>query len=202
MRLLKAFFLTILLTLSLFGAQWTKLQTATASSAVTMRLDSNTRVANTVLSNSNLTLTWSGGLAYSDATVNSGKFYAEITTATFSNGGIAISTETSVTATPWSFTTCWVLHDGGNYMTGSVATPNSVPKSLANRTIGILYNTTTGVLSFTVDGINYGTAYTLPVSTPVYLAVGGNGSGSATVNFGATPFVYPIPSGYKAWGAQ
>lgn len=205
--MLRTLFLTLLLTLSLFGAQWTKLQTATASSAVTMTLDPTTKGSSVVLSGGNLTTTssaigYQNNNTYSSASVNAGKFYAEVTVLS-SARAVGISTVNNYQTYEFSY-----IASGFSYFFNATKYNNGTASSYgvgfaSGDIIGILYDSTNGQLSFEKNGANQGVAYVLPVNSAVYLALNTYALSSGfTVNFGATPFVYPIPSGYKAWGAQ
>lgn len=77
--------------------------------------------------------------------------------------------------------------------------------SVVGDTIGVAMNLDAGTLEFYKNGVNLGVSHTnlkdMGEVFPLFKSMG-TVSRTITANFGATPFAYPIPSGYKAFNDE
>ena len=163
------------------------------------------------LSNGNLTATkvvtssWANSNVYASKLVKDGKFYAEVTVGAFASAGylnIGVSTINTKQNDTFPYaTTGYSYLDSGTKTTNSVSTAYGASYT-AGDVIGVLFDYATGQLTFYKNGVSQGVAYTLAVGTPVYLAVSQYSTGNVTVNYGASAFTYPLPSGAVAWNAE
>lgn len=92
------------------------------------------------------------------------------------------------------------------YTTNGYKYPDAKPYGDAytqNDIIGVLLDLDKGTLSFLKNGVSQGISHTdIKSLGMVYPAISSGSStagNSCTVNFGATPFAYPIPAGYAAY---
>jgi alpha-tubulin suppressor-like RCC1 family protein len=75
----------------------------------------------------------------------------------------------------------------------------------ANDVIGVAFDLDNKKIEFFKNGVKIGEANSIVAGIQYYAFTSDGSSGSvqqATTNFGATPFVYPIPQGYKAFGSE
>jgi len=161
-------------------------------------------------SNNNLTATSSGGVAVR-ATIgkSSGKWYYEevISTATSATSfpslvGIATSSDplsTSGCGGPGDYLVYGTLEFSGSNCTYSSFSSYSWSSGV---TIGVAVDLDKHTLTLYDNGQSLGTAFaSIPAGTyyPMTSDPGVTGkSTTETANFGATPFSYPVPSGYNA----
>lgn len=164
-------------------------------------LDKGTGVT---LSNGNLTaqtLTgYTNGNVRANTAITSGKKYWEIHWDSGSAPSIGIA-NSSASLTTW---------DGGTYSrmyySGGQAVPGFATygtQYIMGDTIGVLLDMDAGTIAFSKNGTVYGTMVSdvksaLGSSIFPYLSNGGSIDCKMTANFGATPFAYPIPTGYMA----
>ena len=70
--------------------------------------------------------------------------------------------------------------------------------------IGMLFNASTGVLAYTVNGVSQGTAFTVGAGTycpAISLESSGGDATAISVNFGTSPWKHQPPAGYLGWTA-
>jgi hypothetical protein len=155
--------------------------------------------AGTALSNGNLTTTFS---FYNTEIANqslTGKKYWEVTAGangnllsigiaknTASNGGLL-----GADANGWAW-----LHGGYTYNNNVAVSFNGFTAYTTGDVVSVAFDATTGSLVFYKNGVLVGTAFT-GLSGTFYPAIGGDGSGTATTNFGASSFIYTPPTGYS-----
>jgi len=99
-----------------------------------------------------------------------------------------------VGSTPHSW--AWWTHEGTRYTND---TENFYgPASLNDGdVVGVLLNVIDHTLSFTLNGVNLGVAYSdLPDNVKFYAIVNAQDSTYASTNFGNAEFVYPVPNDY------
>ena len=133
----------------------------------------------------------------------SGKWYWEITLNTdggYSFGmGICNSSEvtsnyTGGSANSWAYD-CSAgvankVHTGTAVAYGTLFVQGDV--------IGVALDMTGGTLIYYRNGVSQGTAYSSGITGTMYAAVTPWNTSLCTANFGASPFVYTVPSGYNA----
>ena len=166
-----------------------------------------------VLSNGNLTATRSSFAPWAEARatigITNGSWYWE---GTFPNDvgssdqriGITNSTfPSSINCIGIGPDSIAYVYNPGNLYYNSLPV-SSVELEITNGTVmGFALNADAGTLSFYISGILQGTVNLLTLSTPFvgpyFPATSLYESGdSTTFNFGATPFVYPVPPGFNA----
>ena len=139
--------------------------------------------------------------------VSSGKWYWEITTpdANIASSAPYSSILTGIAQSYASLTTAIGLdpHSWGYYNYNGVLYYNSVSSSygsswIAGDVIGVAFDADNGTLTFYKNNISQGTAYTGLTSRPYFPATSCYGSVIANINFGARPFAYTPPTGYKS----
>ena len=161
--------------------------------------------ANMVLLNGNLDIATTTGRSAVTGTigVSSGKWYWE-TTITGANDRTAIGIAKAgmdltdipgdVDALGWSY-----FADGGNKYHN--ATSTAYGASFANGdTVAVALDLDAGTIAFYKNGVSQGTAFT--GLSGEFFPAAGDGSGvnnaNSSTNFGARPFLYSAPSGFKA----
>ena len=163
------------------------------------------------LSNGNLTATktvvnnWANSNVYASKLVKYGKFYAEVTVGSvastdFLHIGVSTINTEQTQQFPYNVAGYGYLNNGNKVNNASVVAYGA--SYTTGDKIGVLYDYTTGQLTFYKNGVSQGVAYTLIAGTPVYLAVSQYSTGNITVNYGASSFAYPLPSGAVAWNAE
>jgi len=162
--------------------------------------------SNITLANGNLDYSQGAttGICRSTIGISSGKWYWEIlVTATNPIIGIAKDTASlsgsyvGADANGWGY----YGNDGAKYTNGSSSSYGSTYTT--NDIIGVAFNADTGSLVFYKNNVSQGTAFTGLTSGPYFPAISrGNGSPSASFNFGQRPFAYTAPSGFKALCTQ
>ena len=92
----------------------------------------------------------------------------------------------------------WSYNSAGNKTTNATSTAYGATFTTGDN-IGIMYDSTGGTLEFRKNGVSQGVAYS-GVTANLIIAAScdtfGNQVG-CTINCGATPFVYSVPSGYN-----
>jgi|GEM_PF-5319070 len=174
-------------------------------------LDTVNKGSGVVLSNGNLTATktvvtsWANSNVYASKLVKSGKFYAEVAVGSVASTDflhIGVSTINTEQTQQFSYNTAGYSYlNNGNKVNSASSVAYGASYTTGDK-IGVLYDVTTGQLTFYKNGVSQGVAFTLPAYTPVYLAVSQYSTGNVTVNYGASAFAYPIPSGAVAWNAE
>lgn len=134
----------------------------------------------------------------------SGKWYWEVTCSNPTTFGITVglrSVLSGVTAgSAGSGGYVYYSANGNKINNGVSAAYGTSWGSAGSNTIGVAYDAGTGALSFYLNNVSQGAAFTVPAGT--YFPAGSHesGSGSHTEywNFGQRPFAYTPPSGYTA----
>jgi hypothetical protein len=163
---------------------------------------------NAVLSNGNLTgaLTFSSQVnAYANMPIpTTGKWYWETTVVSSSFGvnvGIRSTINTSLISAAGTGGYSYYNANGNKY-DETTATAYGTAWFGASRTdvIGVAYDADTRQLSFYLNGVSQGVAFTVSVGEyyPSASHVSGSGSHTEHFNFGQRPFSYTPPSGFKA----
>jgi hypothetical protein len=96
---------------------------------------------------------------------------------------------------------CYYPADGQKYTNGTGSAYGAT--ATTNDVVGIAFNADAGSIVFYKNNVSQGTAFTGLTSGPYFPSISrGNGSPSASVNFGQRPFAYTAPSGFKALCTQ
>lgn len=174
-------------------------------------LDTVNKGSGVTLSNGNLTATktvvnnWVNSNVYASKLVKHGKFYAEVTVGSVANTDflhIGVSTINIEQSQQFSYNVAGYSYlNNGNKFNSASSVAYGASYTTGDK-IGVLYDSITGQLSFYKNGVSQGVAYTLTANTPVYLAVSQYSIGNVTVNYGASAFAYPLPSGAVAWNTE
>ena len=171
--------------------------------------------ANTTLSDGNLTNTTSGGTTDGWATSTiliprTGKYYVEFTAGTMVSNTFYGMYDTS-DWNPWTFNGFdnnqggfygYQANTGEKYNTGSESYGDAVT---LGDTVGALYNADDGTLSFTLNGVSQGVAFSsLDYSGDFKVWFNANAATATPhkVNFGQKPFKFPPPEGYTILSAS
>jgi hypothetical protein len=169
-------------------------------------------VNNAVMTNGNLTatLTYSSQVnAYSNMPLpTTGKWYWE-STVVASNYGVNIGIRSTVNSSLISAGSTGgysYYNANGNKYDGSTASAYGTSWYGASRTdvIGVAYDADTRELSFYLNGVSQGVAFTVVAGEyyPAASHVSGSGSHTEHYNFGQRPFAYTPPTGFKALNTQ
>ena len=139
---------------------------------------------------------------------SSGKWYWEITNGatgqTHSMTGVGLSTALVTSGTnayPGVDANGYGLYaaDGSKYSNGTAVGTNEANWDSTGDVVGVALNMDAGTLTFYVNGVTTGVAFTGLSGTFFAMFGGGAGSySSATANFGATAFSYTPPPGFYA----
>jgi hypothetical protein len=207
---------TNLINWSADGVSWSKTKPLTVEfdETVDVTLDPYSKSAHITLSNGNLTSTSDGTVAYTYQSVSatwsnaSGKWYCEaliVPDPTLSFAALSLVPST-VTVADGDRPGVGGSATGGyaydiqvamKYHAG-VAGAYGVAEYGAHRH-SLLFDADNGTISWWVDGVDQGIAYT-GVSGAFKPCLTGMGVGvNTTINFGATPFTYTPPNGYLGW---
>lgn len=132
----------------------------------------------------------------------SGKLYCEVTVHNIpTHGRIGISTSNG------SLNSSFALGNNANeyaitfdaYKTNSQKFIGYGTSLKQNDVVGIMLDLDNYELSFSINGVNYGKAYDIQISS-YYIGVSFYNTGyKCTLNFGNSEFKYPIPEGYKPY---
>jgi len=133
---------------------------------------------------------------------SSGKWYWTVTPLVFPTGsgssfGICLET-TALDQGLGQDTTAWGYRfDGYKWNSNSLVTYGSTYG--INDEIGVAFDADAGTLTFYKNGVSQGVAYTGLSGTfiPAFALSYNSGQSGALANFGAQPFSYAVPSGYK-----
>ena len=161
--------------------------------------------ADVTLSNGNLTAhNAAGGTVRATIGVSSGKWYWEVNIDDASggvllgvaNGTAALGDFVGSDANGWGYYSL----DGHKFNNGADAAYGATYTT--NAVIGVKLDMDSGTIEFLKNNISQGTAYTGLTGTlyPAWGPAGGSSptAPNGTANFGATAFVYSVPSGYNA----
>jgi hypothetical protein len=138
--------------------------------------------------------------------VSSGKWYFEMTVGSAQNSyypGIGVNTDLGLPTTSQSGDTAagyMYLANGQKYNGGSLTGYGSA-FTTSGTVVGVALNMDTGTITFYVNGVSQGQAFSGITGTAVPVIVG-NTSASGSVNFGQRAFAYTAPSGFKALCSQ
>ena len=161
--------------------------------------------AGVILTNNNLTVSLSnspndGGGVRSIIGKSSGKWYWE-----FTAGGVYALTavmrsvdSVAVQTFPGQGPAGWAYYSNGVKINNGIQTNYGATYTTGD-VIGVKLDMDAGTVEFLKNGVSQGVAFT-GLSGIVYAATGNYtvNTNLGTANFGATPFVYPVPSGYNA----
>lgn len=144
------------------------------------------------LSNGNKTAVASGGSVRSIYGANVGKRYWEYMIPSGSDQMVGVATPAaSLTAWPGYDASAWAYEKSSGTIWNNAASVDAVAAGGTN--IGIMLDATAKKLRFRRNGVLVGSEITLTGS--VWHAIFGYGS-TCVANFGASAFVYAVPSGY------
>jgi SPRY domain/Concanavalin A-like lectin/glucanases superfamily len=153
------------------------------------------------------TISTSGYNAVSEFGMSSGKFYWEYTWTYNAHGlnvGIDSNTNFSGTQAAGVLSTGYGYYNAtGNKYNNNTGTSYGTAWYTSGNTyvIGVAFDATNGTLTFYLNGVSQGTAFTgIPAGTYFPTTSFKSGTGSSTVyfNFGQQPFSYTPPSGFSA----
>jgi hypothetical protein len=157
--------------------------------------------ADITLSNGNLTASGGSEIDSVVATVgmSTGKWYWENTVITANNmqvgiGNTQIDTNWYIGGRPGS----WSMHSNGNkYNSGSVTSYGS-SYGTAGKVVSVAFDASVGELTFYVDGVSQGVAFSGLTNSPYYPAWSNTDAGAKIdTNFGQKPFKFPPPAGFQ-----
>jgi hypothetical protein len=117
--------------------------------------------------------------------------------------GIGVNTDLGLPTTSQSGDTAagyMYLANGQKYNNGSLTGYGSA-FTTSGTVVGVALNMDTGTITFYVNGVSQGQAFSGITGTAVPVIVG-NTSASGSVNFGQRSFAYTAPSGFKALCTQ
>jgi hypothetical protein len=187
--------------------------------------DPATATPGLVFSNGNLTVSTNQFNIYynarSDTSVSTGKKYVEVTGYYSFVLGLATSGWNSADGNSWpgDGLTSWGIWPNGPGTPASLfynGNPTALTEDIdatTTPTLGLAIDFDTGKFWFRTSvgwqgdpAAETGEIATFTPNTPLYVitSIGGDGAsttGFATANFGASSFLYAVPSGYTAWNA-
>jgi hypothetical protein len=163
------------------------------------------------LSDGNLKWSSSGsgyGQVHGTIGMSSGKWYWECMNLTGGlsayGAGVVLESASSLESEPGGDANSWAWlfrSSGGNskYNNGSITTYGNQSVSTSD-VVGVTFNADTGDLTFYVNGVSQGTAFTLTTGR-TYLPLAGDPNSSTNtegnINFGQKPFKFPPPAGFQ-----
>jgi hypothetical protein len=145
----------------------------------------------------------SNAYVFGTTSVNSGKYYWEITVTNIGSSAIDFLVGVDSGLTQSSIFSDIALYAGnGNKYVGSTSGSAYGATYTTNDVIGVALDKDAGTITFYKNGASQG-SINLPTSVSVvpFITPGLN-SGSATANFGQRPFAYTAPSGFRALNTQ
>lgn len=154
------------------------------------------------IANNNLTLiggATANGWCRTNTSKATGKWFAEIKLNTNAGCMVGIGKSTAAAAYPGLDANGYGYYNNGNkYNLGNQGAYGATFTS--GNTIGVAFDATAGTLEFFKDGVSQGVAFT-GISGTFFLMIGSGTSGAfnATINTGASPFKYAIPTGFAPW---
>lgn len=135
---------------------------------------------------------------------SSGKWYFEVRPINGSDALVGIGTASARTSSPPAYPgadafgrSLYFVTGGKYYNNVETAYASPIP---VGTVVGVRLDMDDGTLSFSIGGVDKGIAFSGLVGH-FFAMFGGGSSGSAdklAANFGASPFVYPVPSGFNA----
>ena len=159
--------------------------------------------ASDTFSNNNLTVTVpaSGAMTRSTVGKSSGKWYWEYTVGGSTDGPIGGIANASASLAQYtgSNVNSWGYY-GFNGLKYTNATGAAYGSAFGiGAVIGVALDMDAGTITFYLNGVNKGVAYS-GLSGAMYASYSGSGSngGSAVANFGASAFAYTVPSGFNS----
>jgi hypothetical protein len=169
------------------------------------------------LSNGNLKATYSAstahtsgqrGFAFSTIGMSSGKWYFELTGGSLYNHDHAVGIATKDGDGYYNPTNSWTYRGNGTkYIPGNSGGSYGAAWS-GGHTIGVAFDADAGSITMYKDGTSQGVlASGLSTSEEYFFVWGGDGGGSGYIwsviaNFGARPFAYTPPTGFKSLCTQ
>ncbi|MBI4946210.1 MAG: T9SS type A sorting domain-containing protein [Bacteroidetes bacterium] len=145
-------------------------------------------------------LNTAAGLVRSTVGVSSGKWYWEVTkTDAPAGGSIGFAKSTAgINNYPGADANGWMYSGSNGYKyTGGVGVAYGAAY-VQNDVIGIALDMDAGSVTFYVNGVSQGVAYSGLTGT-IFASVGAGAAGKSwTTNFGATAFAYAVPSGFNS----
>ena len=155
------------------------------------------------LSEGNLRISSNGSFYRAKATagVSSGKWYWEVIIQQEAQGRVGVG----IANPGWSFgeigqTAGEYAYFSGGFKSNAGAAPAYGSTYTVDDVIGVALDMDAGSISFYKNGASQGVAFS-GISGPMLPAIGSNGGAaytfSSTFNFGARPFSYPAPAGFK-----
>jgi len=163
---------------------------------------STDKTSNAVVSNGNLTYTAAASFELTRGTIGktSGKWYWEVTATTATDATIGVANASqSITGDQWVGISAnsWSWAQFNGFMYTNNASGVSAGSYANGDVIGIALDMDTGTISYYKNGVFAGSQTGL--TGTVHPAIGNYTSATinATANFGATPFKYTIPAGFK-----
>jgi hypothetical protein len=145
----------------------------------------------------------SNAYVFGTTSVNSGKYYWEITVTNIGSAasGFSVGVDSGLTQNS-IFSDIAVYGGDGNKYVGSTSASAYGATYTTNDVIGVALDKDAGTITFYKNGSSQG-SINLPTSVSVVPFISpGVTSGSATANFGQRPFAYTAPSGFKALCTQ
>lgn len=155
-------------------------------------------------SNNNLTHTGTSGATWScvrsNTSKSSGKWYAEFRAFATTSVTIGVGKSTASLGTAnlgddangWGWMPGTKRTNATNTAYGATYTSSDV--------VGIALDLDAGTLTYYVNGVSQGQAFS-GITGTLFLMTGAANNSGGTINTGATPFAYSPPSGYSAWDA-
>lgn len=170
-------------------------------------LNPNDKTDGITLSNSNLTASQgnvSGQAVRATHGKKSGKWYWEVKVIGGTYGMISIINKSAVVNASLTSSAIrgYYLYNGVKYPEGSAYSTSSKTGDV----IGVALNLDDYTLEFFKNGVSMGVSHTnlneMEEEVFPHFYAPSTGSTSVTFNFGATPFAYNIPSGFKAYNLE
>lgn len=188
------------------GDEWLKIDKLEASdidSKPPVKIDVATMSDSSVITNDN---TIEKGVARADTPRNKGKVYFEgkYLSDNYNIIGIClrefnpktyIMSSLSPSINMWTFENARGIMQYDNKFNNPYTTGTTILS-----TVGVGVDLDLGKLEFFVNGVSKGIApVSIPTGKDIFPLIGLATGGKATLNFGATPFEYGLPTGYEAW---
>lgn len=180
-----------------------KLEPSDIDSKPPVKIDITTMSDSSVITNDN---TIEKGVARADTPRNKGKVYFEgkYLSDNYNIIGIClrefnpktyIMSSLSPSINMWTFENARGIMQYDNKFNNPYTTGTTILS-----TVGVGVDLDLGKLEFFVNGVSKGIApVSIPTGKDIFPLIGLATGGKATLNFGATPFEYGLPTGYEAW---
>lgn len=141
-----------------------------------------------------------GGVRATGAYKSSGKWFWEVTVNTVGSPKIGILTDAGSVASGdyvGKTTFGWAIDDTGAKWTNASSTGYASAVS-AGTVVGIALDLGAGEITYYIDGVSQGVAFTGITGNILPAVSGGFAVSNFTANFGATAFAYSVPGGYNS----